>query len=122
MSLSTFFILIFIGLTAGMLGGLIGVGGGLIIVPALVFFLGMTQHQAQGTSLGVIVLPVGILAVINYYKQGQINFNYSLVIAASFILGGYLGSKVAIALDQQTLKRIFGGLMLVISIKMLIGK
>lgn len=122
MSITTIFVLVAIGIAAGMLGGMIGVGGGLIIVPALVFFLGMTQHQAQGTSLGVIVLPVGILAVINYYKAGQINFNYSLIIAASFVLGGYLGSKVAIALDQQTLKKIFGGLMLIIAIKMLIDK
>src|SRR5215213_4365376 len=86
-------ILSLIGLFAGMLSGLVGVGGGIIVVPALIFFLGFTQQQAQGTSLGLLLLPVGILAVLNYYKQGHIDVRVVGVMAIAFVLGGWLGSK-----------------------------
>jgi len=112
--------LIIIGIAAGVLSGMFGVGGGIIIVPALVFFLGMTQHQAQGTSLGLMLLPIGILAAWNYYKTGNLNIKYGLIIAGAFVLGGYFGSKISLSLDQVLVKRIFGFLMLAVALKLII--
>lgn len=99
--------LLLIGLAAGVLSGLVGVGGGLIIVPALIFFLGYTQHQAQGTSLGLLLLPVGILAVMNYYNKGQIDVKVVAVMSIAFVLGGWLGSRLALRLPADTVKKIF---------------
>ena len=99
--------LLIIGLAAGILSGLVGVGGGLIIVPALIFFLGYSQHQAQGTSLGLLLLPVGILAVINYYNKGQVDIKVVAVMGIAFVLGGWLGSKMALRLPADTVKKIF---------------
>jgi uncharacterized protein len=99
--------LLLIGLAAGVLSGLVGVGGGLIIVPALIFFLGYTQHQAQGASLGLLLLPVGILAVMNYYNKGQIDVKVVAVMSIAFVLGGWLGSKLALRLPADTVKKIF---------------
>ena len=107
MSTETVLLLLVIGLAAGILSGMVGVGGGLIIVPALVFFLGFTQHQAQGTSLGLLLLPVGILAVINYYNKGNIDIKVVVIMSIAFILGGWIGSKIALSLSQETLKKIF---------------
>src|SRR5215204_7762664 len=89
-------ILAIIGLAAGMLSGLIGVGGGIIVVPALVYFLGFSQHEAQGTSLGLLLLPVGILAVANYYKQGHIDVKVVAIMCLAFVIGGWLGSKLSL--------------------------
>lgn len=119
MSAQTIIQLIILGLAAGVLSGLIGIGGGIIIVPALVFFLGFTEKEAQGTSLAILLLPVGILAVMQYYKQGHIKINVALVVAVSFVLGGYLGSKIALGMDEQKLKKIFAVTMMLIAIKML---
>ena len=93
MTPETILILVLVGLAAGILSGLVGVGGGIIIVPALVFFLGFSQHEAQGTSLGLLLLPVGILAVMNYYKQGHIDVRIVLIMSAAFVAGGFFGSK-----------------------------
>ena len=100
-------ILLMIGLFAGILSGLVGVGGGLIIVPALIFFLGYNQHQAQGTSLGLLLLPVGILAVLNYYNKGYIDIKVVAIMSIAFVLGGWLGSKIALRLPADTVKKIF---------------
>ena len=100
-------LLIVIGLASGMLSGLVGVGGGIIIVPALVFFLGFSQHQAQGTSLGLLLLPVGILAVMNYYNKGYIDIKVVLIMSIAFVAGGWAGSKLSLALPEITIKRIF---------------
>jgi len=119
MSTTTLIILILVGLAAGFLSGLIGIGGGVIIVPALVFFVGLTQKEAQGTSLGILLLPVGILAVIQYYKQGYLNVNYVAVVAIAFVAGGFLGSKLAISLSDVKVKKIFAVIMMLIAVKML---
>ena len=100
-------ILLLIGLFAGILSGLVGVGGGLIIVPALIFFLGYSQHQAQGTSLGLLLLPVGILAVLNYYNKGYIDIKVVAIMSIAFIFGGWLGSKIALRLPADSVKKIF---------------
>jgi uncharacterized protein len=119
MSAQTIIILILIGIAAGMLSGLVGVGGGIIIVPALVYFLGFTQKDAQGTSLGILLLPVGILAVMNYYKEGHINIGYIAIIAVAFIAGGFLGSKISLSLPDEKVKRIFAIVLMLVAIKML---
>ena len=122
MSLYEITILIIIGLSAGILSGLLGIGGAILIVPALVFFFGFTQHQAQGTSLAVLLLPVGFLAFWNYYKQGYVNFKVALVVMVAFFIGGYLGSVLAIRLPERTLKIIFGVLIIVLGLRMIIKK
>lgn len=112
-------IVILIGLAAGMLSGIVGVGGGLIIVPGLVYFLGMSQHSAQGTSLGLILLPVGILAVLTYYKQGHIDVKVVGLLAIGFTAGSYFGAKIALNLPQDTVKKIFAIFMIIVAFKML---
>jgi uncharacterized membrane protein YfcA len=119
MSGQIIFILILIGLFAGMLSGLIGVGGGIIIVPCLIYFLGLNQHQAQGTSLGLLLLPIGILAVMNYYNKGYIDVKYVGIMAIGFILGGWLGSKVSLVLSEDALKKIFSIILFYTAFKML---
>ena len=111
--------LIIIGLAAGFLSGLVGIGGGIIIVPSLVLLLGFTQKQAQGTSLGIMLLPIGILAVIQYYKQGYLNVNYVLIVASAFVVGGLLGSKLALSLSDEKMKKVFAIILFLISLKML---
>ncbi len=107
MSAESIMLLMTVGLAAGILSGLVGVGGGIIIVPALIFFLGFTQLQAQGTSLGLLLLPVGIFAVINYYKAGHIDFKVVGAMSIAFVAGGWIGSKLALRLDQETVKKVF---------------
>ncbi len=122
MSISVLVILVMIGLMAGVLSGLLGLGGAIIIIPALVFFLGMDQYSAQGTSLATLLLPIGLLAVINYYKAGELNIKYAMVIAVAFIAGGYLGSKVALQIPEDVLRKVFAGILVLIAIKMFLGK
>lgn len=119
MTLHIIIILVLIGLASGMLSGLVGVGGGIIIVPALVFFLGFSQHQAQGTSLGLLLLPVGILAVLNYYKQGYIDIKVIIVMSIAFVVGGWLGSKLSLVLSDLLIKRIFAVVLFYTAFKML---
>jgi uncharacterized membrane protein YfcA len=119
MTVQIILLLVLIGLAAGILSGLVGVGGGIIVVPALVFFLGFSQQQAQGTSLGLLLLPVGILAVLNYYKQGHIDIRVVGIMAAAFVIGGWLGSKWALSLPEVTVKRIFAVILFYSGIKMM---
>ncbi len=111
--------ILIIGLFAGVLSGMVGVGGGIIIVPALVFFLGFSQHTAQGTSLGLLLLPAGILAVLNYYKAGHVDVKVVGLLAISFIAGGYLGSKWSLGLPQDTVKKIFAIFLFYTAFKMI---
>lgn len=115
-------ILIVIGLAAGFFGGMVGLGGGVIMIPAMVYFLGLTQQAAQGTSLAVMLPPVGILAVMNYYKAGQVDLRYAMIIAATFIIGGYFGSKLALHIPVATLRKIFGVALLIIALQIIIKK
>lgn len=111
--------ILIIGLCAGVLSGMVGVGGGLIIVPALVFFIGMNQHSAQGTSLGLLLLPAGILAVLNYYKAGNIDLKVVGILAVGFLVGGYYGSKWSLSLPQDTVKKIFAIFLFYTAFKMI---
>lgn len=119
MTIQTIIILGLIGVFAGFLSGMIGVGGGIVIVPALVYFLGLSQHMAQGTSIALMLPPIGILAAMNYYKAGNLNVWYATVIAITFLLGGYFGSKVSLGLSQEVVKKVFGAIMLVVAVKMI---
>jgi uncharacterized membrane protein YfcA len=113
--------LVSIGLFAGLLSGFVGVGGGIIIVPALVFLLGLTQHQAQGTSLFVLMLPVVSFAVLNYWKSGNVKWEYGLVIAMTFIVGAYFGSKLSLKISPGLVQLLFGILMAYISFRMILS-
>jgi len=119
MDTQTILIIIMVGLAAGMLSGLVGVGGGIIIVPALVYFIGFSQKTAQGTSLALIMLPVGIFGVLQYYKQGHVDFRIVGLLAIGFLAGSFWGSKIALNLQQDTVKKIFAILMIIVAIKML---
>lgn len=112
-------LLLLIGLLAGILSGLVGVGGGIIIVPALIFFVGFTQKEAQGTSLGLLLLPIGILAVLNYYNKGLIDVKVVGIMAIGFLIGGFFGSKLALALSESALKKIFAVVLFYTGFKML---
>ena len=122
MSISTCIILIVIGILAGLLSGVVGVGGGLIVIPLLIILLGLSQHEAQGTSLAVMLPPIGILAAINYHKAGFVKWEYAMIIALTFIIGGYFGSKYAVSLRPEIVKRVFGIVMLIGALKMIFSK
>jgi uncharacterized membrane protein YfcA len=119
MSIQTIVLLVIVGLLAGMLSGLVGLGGGVIIVPALVFFLGFNQHQAQGTSLGILLLPAGIFAVLNYYKKGYIDIKVVLLLFVGFLVGGFLGSKLSLSMPEAVLKKVFAIALVLIAAKVL---
>lgn len=121
METNTILTLIVIGILAGILSGFIGVGGGIIIVPLLVYSLGMSQHEAQGTSLFILLLPVGFLAVYNYWKTDNINWKFGLIIALTFVIGGYIGSKLSLKLSPGIVKLIFGAIMAYVSVRMIIS-
>jgi len=114
--------LIVIGIITGVAAGMLGIGGAIIMVPALVFIMGLTQHQAQGTSLAVMLPPIGIIAAYNYYKAGEVNLKFALILAGAFIIGSFFGSKLALNIPQHILKKIFAILLLLVSLKMLFSK
>jgi uncharacterized membrane protein YfcA len=113
----TLVILVLIGIFAGFISGMVGVGGGVIIVPALVYFFGLTQHQAIGTSLFILLLPVGILAVIQYAKQDNINWVFGISIALTFVVGSYFGSKLSLKMSTAWIKIAFGIFILFVALK-----
>ncbi|GGA95110.1 sulfite exporter TauE/SafE family protein [Puia dinghuensis] len=119
MSIQTIIILVAVGLLAGILSGLVGIGGGVIIVPALVFLLGFNQHEAQGTSLGILLLPAGIFAVLNYYQKGYIDIKVVLLLFVGFLVGGWLGSKLSLSLSETMLKKVFAIALILIAVKAL---
>lgn len=107
--------LLIIGLVAGITSGFVGIGGGMIIVPALIYFLGMSQHGAQGTSLAMMLPPIGILAVYSYYKSGNLNFNYAGILALTFVVGAYFGSRWSLKLNPLYVRLIFSMFMLYVA-------
>ena len=122
MDITTVMILALIGLLAGTMGGMVGIGGGLIIVPAMVYLLGVDQRVAQGTSIAIMLPPIGLFAAINYYKAGYINIKYAAIIAVTFMLGGYIGSKIAIALPEAVVKKIFAVFLVITAVRMVLSK
>ena len=125
MTISTIITLVIIGLIAGILSGLVGVGGGIIMVPLFVLALGLSQHNAQGLSLAVMLPPVTLLAVYNYHTAGtgaNIDWRVALIVAVLFIVGGFIGSKIALQIDQRMLKKVFGVVMLIVAVKLIFTK
>jgi hypothetical protein len=125
MTITTIITLIIIGLSAGILSGLVGVGGGIIMVPLFVLFLGLTQHNAQGLSLAVMLPPVTFLAVYNYHTAGtggNIDWRIAIMVSILFIIGGFIGSKIALQIDQRMLRKIFGVFMLLVAVKLIFTK
>src|SRR5664279_1012965 len=122
MSTSMILILIVIGIITGVMAGMLGIGGAIIMIPALVFLLGISQQSAQGTSLAVMLPPVGIIAAYNYYKAGHVNIKFAIILAVCFLVGSYFGSKLALDLPQAVLKKIFGVLLLLVAARMLLSK
>jgi uncharacterized protein len=122
MTTTMFLILIVIGIVTGVMAGMLGIGGAIIMIPALVFIMGISQQTAQGTSLAVMLPPIGILAAYNYYKAGQVNIKFAIILAVCFLIGSYFGSRLALTLPQQLLKKIFGVLLLLVAAKMLLSK
>lgn len=115
-------IYILLGLVGGIFGGFFGIGGGSIVIPALIFLCGFTQHQAQGTTLAMMIPPIGILAAMKYYQSGNINIKVAVLLAVGFFLGGYLGAFFADKISEPMLKKLFGIFLAIISIKMIFGK
>lgn len=115
-------LLVLLGFVAGVASGLIGIGGATIIIPALVFLFGFDQHTAQGTTLAMMVPPIGLLAAWAYYKAGYVDVKMAAILAAGFFVGGLIGARFATALSSLALQRIFGIALLLIAIKMIVGK
>jgi len=111
-----------IGIITGITAGMFGIGGAIIMIPALVFFLGFSQQMAQGTSLAVMLPPIGIIATYNYWKAGQVDLKVAMILALTFLIGSYFGSKFALNIPQATLKKIFGVLLLLVAARMLFWK
>jgi uncharacterized membrane protein YfcA len=122
MSLTTILIILVIGTITGVMAGMLGIGGGLVVIPALVMIMGLSQQTAQGTSLAMMLPPIGIIAVYNYYKAGHVDIKIALILAIAFLVGSYFGSKMAIRLPQEVLKKIFGIFLLLVAVKMLFWK
>jgi len=111
-----------LGLAAGVLSGLVGIGGGTIIIPALIFMFGFTQHKAQGTTLALMVPPIGILAAWTYYKQGFVDVKAAVFIVLGFFLGGLLGARVAVGIPDAVLRKVFAVYLLIVAMQMFFGK
>ena len=133
MEITTFITLLFIGLFAGIASGYVGIGGGIIIIPSLIYFLGLGQHQAQGVSLALMLPPIGVLAFYKYYQSGSFNLEiegqiienklpiYALIMAVFFVIGGWLGAKWSLKTPVHIVKLVFGSFMLYASIKMILN-
>ena len=124
MDSQTLITLILIGLTAGIASGFIGIGGGIVIIPALIYFLGLSQFEAQGVSLTLMLPPIGILAFYNYYQQGHLSKElivFALVMGIAFVVGGFIGSKISLKTPIHWVKIFFGSAMFYVSIKMIVS-
>ncbi|MDB9529037.1 sulfite exporter TauE/SafE family protein [Oscillatoria sp. CS-180] len=108
-----------LGLSVGTLSGLIGIGGGVLITPALVYLFGFSQHYAQGTTLALLVPPIGLLGAWTYFQQGYVDVRAALLICLGFVFGGLIGAKFAVDLPEQLLRRVFGAAMILLGLQMI---
>ncbi|GIV28967.1 MAG: UPF0721 transmembrane protein [Bacteroidia bacterium] len=122
MDIYTILVLLLIGALAGTVSAFLGIGGGLVIIPLLILLLNYSQKTAQGTSLALMLPPIGILAVINYYKSGNVNILHALIMSIGFLIASYFASSLAVKLDDTYLKKIFAVFLILYAVKILIGK
>src|SRR5579883_2068872 len=115
-------LLALLGVAAGVASGVVGIGGGIILVPALVFLFGLSQHQAQGTTLALLVPPIGILAAWAYWKQGFVDLRIAGLVCTGFVVGSVVGAKLSLGLPDHVLQRIFGITLFLFSLKMIFVK
>lgn len=115
-------LLLSLGLAAGVLSGLVGIGGGILVVPALAFLFGFSQHQAQGTTLAMMVPPIGILAAFAYWKAGYVDVTAAALLCAGFFFGGFFGARLAVAISTNVLEKVFGLVLLVVSLRMIFAR
>lgn len=120
--MTNIFLYILLGLLAGFMSGLVGIGGGVLIVPALIFWFGLSQHEAQGTTLALLVPPIGLLGAWTYYKQGYVDLKIAAFICVGFFLGGLFGAKLAIGVSNVVLEKVFGVAILAIALKMIFSR
>ena len=113
-------LIILTGIAAGFLGGAVGIGGGIVVIPCLVLLLGFSQHLAQGTSLAMMLPPIGILAVMTYHRQGFVDWRAGALLCIGFLVGSFFGSKFATALPEAVMTRLFGGFLAAVGIRMLL--
>jgi uncharacterized membrane protein YfcA len=113
---------ILLGLVAGTLAGILGIGGAIFVVPALVFLFGWSQHMAQGTTLAMLVPPIGILAALRYYQAGHVDLRVAGLLCIGFFIGGFFGAQIANALSAETLRKVFGIALILVAIRMIFGK
>lgn len=113
---------IVLGLVAGIFGGMFGIGGGTILIPALIYLFGLTQHQAQGTTLAIMIPPIGLLAAMRYYAAGNVKLNIALFICIGFFIGGFIGADIVQRFSDPLLKKLFGTYLLVVAMQMIFGK
>jgi len=111
-----------LGLIAGTLSGMFGIGGGTILIPGLVFLAGLTQHEAQGTTLAIMLLPIGLLAVMRYYQSGHVHFYIALFICIGFLIGGLLGANIAVGIPNLLLRKAFGVFLMIVSLYTIFAK
>ena len=111
-----------VGVIVGVISGIVGIGGGVLFIPALIWLFGMDQHKAQGTSLGALLAPVGIFAFLEYYRRGNADLKIALLLAAGFLVGGYFGAVVAQHVPELWLRRIFAIMMVAIGARMFFSR
>jgi uncharacterized membrane protein YfcA len=116
------FLYILLGAAAGIFGGMFGIGGGTILIPALVFFAGLTQHQAQGTTLAALVPPISLLAALRYWQAGNVKLSIAAFICLGFFVGGLIGADIVQRFPDPLLKKLFGVFLLVVSMQMIFSK
>ena len=116
----TWFLVALLGLGAGVVSGLFGVGGAVVIIPGLVMLAKLPQHTAHGTSLAALLLPVGLLGVLEYSKRQQVSWGFAAVVAVGLLIGAYFGARLAGSISDAMLRKLFGGFLLLISVKLLV--
>jgi uncharacterized protein len=122
MNIYLLLLLVLTGLVTGAFSGMLGLGGGLVIIPALIYIFGFSQHMANGTSLAMMLPPIGVFAAYNYFKAGQVNIKYAIILAVAFMVGSYFTSKIAVKIPENILRKIFSVFLLLVAFKMFFSK